>query len=54
MFWLPNLPIDTLTNNIFLCARNRLRSPTAAQVFTSWPGVETASDPFSRRGRRIK
>ena len=28
---------------LFLCARNRLRSPTAEQVFASWPGVETAS-----------
>jgi predicted protein tyrosine phosphatase len=32
-----------VTNLLFLCARNRLRSPTAAQVFASRPGVETAS-----------
>jgi predicted protein tyrosine phosphatase len=32
-----------LTNLLFLCSRNRLRSPTAEQVFASWPGVETAS-----------
>jgi predicted protein tyrosine phosphatase len=32
-----------LTNLLFLCARNRLRSPTAEQVFASRPGVETAS-----------
>ena len=34
---------DQLTNLLFLCSRNRLRSPTAEQVFASWPGVETAS-----------
>jgi predicted protein tyrosine phosphatase len=28
---------------LFVCSRNRLRSPTAAQVFSSWPGVETDS-----------
>ena len=28
---------------LFLCSRNRLRSPTAEQVFAAWPGVETAS-----------
>ena len=32
-----------LTNLLFLCARNRLRSPTAERVFASRPGVETAS-----------
>lgn len=28
---------------LFICSRNRLRSPTAEQVFASWPGVETDS-----------
>jgi predicted protein tyrosine phosphatase len=28
---------------LFLCSRNRLRSPTAEQVFSSWPDVETDS-----------
>jgi predicted protein tyrosine phosphatase len=28
---------------LFICSRNRLRSPTAEQVFASWPGVETSS-----------
>ncbi|KIP86027.1 phosphotyrosine protein phosphatase [Stenotrophomonas maltophilia] len=28
---------------LFLCSQNRLRSPTAEQVFADWPGVETAS-----------
>ena len=35
--------LRVLTNLLFLCARNRLRSPTAERVFGSWPGVETAS-----------
>ncbi|WP_200935043.1 hypothetical protein [Brevundimonas sp. Leaf363] len=32
-----------MTNLLFLCSRNRLRSPTAEQVVAAWPGVETAS-----------
>lgn len=28
---------------LFLCSRNRLRSPTAEQVFAGWPGIEVAS-----------
>jgi predicted protein tyrosine phosphatase len=28
---------------LFICTQNRLRSPTAEQVFSSWPGVETDS-----------
>ena len=28
---------------LFLCSRNRLRSPTAEQVFAAWPAVETDS-----------
>jgi predicted protein tyrosine phosphatase len=32
---------------LFLCSRNRLRSPTAEQVFTSFPGVETDSAGLS-------
>lgn len=32
-----------VTNLLFLCSRNRLRSPTAERVFASHPGVETAS-----------
>jgi predicted protein tyrosine phosphatase len=30
-------------NLLFVCTQNRLRSPTAEQVFAEWPGVETAS-----------
>lgn len=28
---------------LFICSQNRLRSPTAEQVFAEWPGVETQS-----------
>ncbi len=28
---------------LFLCTQNRMRSPTAVQVFASWPNVETDS-----------
>ena len=30
-------------NVLFLCSRNRLRSPTAEQLFAGWRGIETAS-----------
>ena len=32
-----------MTRALFICTHNRLRSPTAEQVFASWPGVETDS-----------
>lgn len=32
-----------MKNMLFICGRNRLRSPTAEQVFAHWPGVEVAS-----------
>ncbi len=28
---------------LFICSQNRLRSPTAEQIFADWPGVETDS-----------
>ena len=28
---------------LFICSQNRLRSPTAEQVFANWPGVDTDS-----------
>jgi predicted protein tyrosine phosphatase len=28
---------------LFICSQNRLRSPTAEQVFADWPDIETAS-----------
>jgi predicted protein tyrosine phosphatase len=37
-----------LTRHIlFVCSRNRLRGPTAEQVFADWPGIETASAGLS-------
>ncbi len=30
-------------NVLFVCSQNRLRIPTAEQLFADWPGVETAS-----------
>ena len=30
-------------NLLFVCSANRLRSPTAEQVFSGWPGIETDS-----------
>ena len=32
-----------LRNVLFICGQNRLRRPTAEQVFANWPGIETAS-----------
>ena len=28
---------------LFICSRNRLRSPTAERIFADWPNVETDS-----------
>jgi predicted protein tyrosine phosphatase len=28
---------------LFVCGKNRLRSPTAEQVFSTWPGIEVSS-----------
>jgi predicted protein tyrosine phosphatase len=28
---------------LFVCSQNRLRSPTAEQIFSQWPGVECTS-----------
>lgn len=32
---------------LFVCSRNRLRSPTAEQVFASYPDIKTASAGIS-------
>jgi predicted protein tyrosine phosphatase len=32
-----------MKNLLFLCARNRLRSPTAEQIFSALPGFEVSS-----------
>ena len=34
-------------NVLFICSQNRLRSPTAEQVFANWPGIETSSAGLS-------
>mgnify|MGYP000364260915 CR=1 FL=1 len=39
----PDYAAHMTRNVLFLCSQNRLRSPTAEQVFADWPGVETAS-----------
>lgn len=40
----PPKPKLVLTLNVlFICSQNRLRSPTAEQVFADWPGIETQS-----------
>ena len=30
-------------NVLFVCSQNALRSPTAEQVFSDWPGIEVSS-----------
>lgn len=30
-------------NVLFVCSQNKLRSPTAEQVFANWPGIEVNS-----------
>ena len=32
-----------MKNVLFICSQNRLRSPTAEQVFSSWKGLEVSS-----------
>jgi predicted protein tyrosine phosphatase len=32
-----------VTNALFICSQNKLRSPTAEAVFAKWPDVETDS-----------
>jgi predicted protein tyrosine phosphatase len=32
-----------MTNVLFVCSQNRWRSPTAEQVFATYPGIEVAS-----------
>ena len=33
---------------LFVCSQNRLRSPTAEQIFSQWPGVEAMSAGLER------
>jgi len=32
-----------MRNVLFICSQNRLRSPTAEQVFANWPGIAVTS-----------
>lgn len=36
-----------LRHILFVCGKNRLRSPTADAMFAAWPGVEVASAGLS-------
>ena len=36
---------------LFVCSQNRLRSPTAARVFSQWPGVEAKSAGLDKDAR---
>lgn len=37
-----------MTNVLFICGKNRWRSPTAEQIFATHPGIECASAGLSR------
>jgi len=37
-----------LKNVLFICSQNKLRSPTAEQVFANWPGIEVSSAGTNR------
>ncbi len=39
--------MSALRRALFLCGKNRRRSPTAEQLFSTWPGVEVASAGLS-------
>jgi predicted protein tyrosine phosphatase len=32
-----------IKNALFICSQNRLRSPTAEHIFSTWPDIETDS-----------
>src|SRR5262245_43208724 len=34
-------------NVLFICTQNLARSPTAEQIFSDWPGIETSSAGMS-------
>jgi predicted protein tyrosine phosphatase len=35
--------LDHMKKVLFICSQNRLRSPTAEQVFSAWKGLEVSS-----------
>ena len=38
---------------LFICSRNRLRSPSAEQMFATWPNVETDSAGLAADADRV-
>ena len=42
-----------MLNALFICSRNRLRSPTAEQVFARWSGIETDSAGLAPDADRV-
>lgn len=38
-----DLSVPRMLHLLFICSRNRLRSPTAESVFSEWPGVDVDS-----------
>ncbi len=42
-----------MINALFICSRNRLRSPTAEQVFATWPDIETDSAGLAADADRV-
>ena len=38
-----SLEKPNVKNVLFICSQNKLRSPTAEQVFADWPGIEVSS-----------
>ena len=40
-----------MSNILFICSRNQLRSPTAEQVFSTWPGIAVASAGLDKSSR---
>ena len=43
-------PPSALTERrfLFVCSQNKLRSPTAEQIFADWPGIEVSSAGTNR------
>lgn len=37
-----------MQNVLFICSQNKLRSPTAEQIFADWPGIEVSSAGTNR------
>lgn len=42
-FTQPSGDRKSMNRVLFIRSQNRLRGPTAGQVFATWPGIETAS-----------